>query len=438
MKKHHLLLLAILAAIAALFLKEARDLGRTESRVRAELQLLREAAKRSPGIATASAAPPEGGRLRSPAVDPSQFLADLGRLQAGTAHEDSRQGMKDFAGKYEASIASTPLPKLKELCARIERDFPLDREDQGMARRAWLAIVTQAVKSDPAWAFAKMEEAASRMKAPSGEVLETFKRWSAMEGAIMNPAHASALQKWLDQAEAAGKIDAGHPIVAELRAGIAASRGDSSAAVRQISQLPYSSQRKAAIDHLATLQTPEARRQAMQELSTALHPQNFPGFTSALAKQQGFEAAREILNTASLAPEKHDLAAAGIASASIGPDTRDRAAWLLENLRSSDPRALAEFTGKWTEANHDDASKWLSSLPEGTQRDAALRGFIPAAARIDGATAMDWALTVSDPLLRNQLYNEAHSKWQEIDAIQADEYRRTHRLDQEALEAAGR
>ena len=305
-----------------------------------------------------------------------------------------------------------------------------------MARRAWLAIVTQAVKSDPAWAFAKMEEAASMMKAPSGEVLETFKRWSAMDGAIMNPAHASALQKWLDQAEAGGEIDATHPLVAELRAGIAASHGDSSAAVRQISQLPYTSQQEAAIDHLATLQTPEARRQAMQELSTALHPQNFPTFASELAKQHGFDAAREILSTASLTPEKHDLAAAGIASASIGPDTKDRAAWLLENLRTDDPQALGLFSSSWTRGNHADAANWMTTLPPGPQRDAALKGFIPVAARIDGATAMDWALTISDPLTRNLMYHEAHGEWQESDPEQADAYRKTHQLDREALEAA--
>lgn len=228
-----------------------------------------------------------------------------------------------------------------------------------------------------------------------------------------------------------------NPLVAELRAGIAASEGDSSAAVLQISKLPYLSQRNAAVDYVVRLQTSEAQRQAMEELSTALHPQNLPRFASELARQQGFDAARTILSTASLAPEKHDLAASGIASASIGAETRERAVWLLEELRSDDPLALAEFTGKWAEANHDDAGNWLASLPRGRQRDAALKGFIPAAARIDGATAMDWALTVSDPLLRNQLYNEAHTKWAESDVRQADEYRSSHRLDSEAIEAAG-
>lgn len=434
MKKHHILLLVILAGIAALLLKETHGLKQSESRVQAELKLLRDALKKSPGLAT-TAASGRSSHPRSSAIDSAAFLSDL---NFDPSSDDYRQSMLDLADKYEARISSAPLSKLKELCALIEEEYPLDQEKNEMARKAWLALVGEAAKSDPAWAFAKLDEASSLMKAPIAGVLETFKRWSTLNEAAMNPAYASALQKWLDKAQAEGRIEAGHPLVAELRAGIAAAQGDSSAAVRQISQLPHMSQRKAAIDHLATLQTPEAQRQAMQELSTALHPQNFPRVVSELANQHGFDAAREILNSASLAPEKHDLAAAGIASAAIGPETKERAAWLLENLRSDDPRALAEFTCTWTEGNQADAANWLATLPVGKQRDAALKGFIPAAARIDGATAMDWALSVSDPLLRNQLYNEAHTKWEETDAEKANEYRSTHRLDAEAVDAASK
>jgi hypothetical protein len=433
MKKHHILLLVILAGIAAFLLRQTHGLKHAESQAQAELKLLRDAVRKSPGVATTAS----GGSsdLRPAAIDSAEFLSDL-NFDPGSG--DYRQSMLDFADKYEARISSAPLSKLKELCALIEKQYPLGQEKNKMARKAWFAIVGEATKSDPAWAFAKLEEASSLIEAPVGEVLGTFKRWSTMDGEAMNPAYASALEKWLDEAQTAGKIDAAHPLVNELRAGIAAAQGDFSAAVRQISQLPYTSQREAAVDYVSTLQTPEARLQAMQELSTALQSQNFTRVVRELANQHGFDAARKILNSASLAPEKHDLAAAGIASAAIGPETKQRAAWLLENLRSDDPQALAAFTGTWTEGNQADAANWLGTLPHGKRRDAALKGFIPVAARIDGATAMDWALTVSDPLLRNQLYNEAHAKWHETDAGQANEYRSRHRLDSEAVEAASK
>jgi hypothetical protein len=70
-----------------------------------------------------------------------------------------------------------------------------------------------------------------------------------------------------------------------------------------------------------------------------------------LANQQGFEAARGILDSASLTPEKHDLAAAAIASANIGPGTPAKATWLLESLRGEDSRAVTGFTDRWAHAD---------------------------------------------------------------------------------------
>jgi hypothetical protein len=293
-----------------------------------------------------------------------------------------------------------------------------------------------AVKSDPAWAFAKLDQAASATEAPISAVLGNFKRWSSLDGDVMRYAYATALQKWLDAAQADGRVEPDHPLVAELRAGIASAQGNISAAVREISQLSSKGQRQAAIDHLKGLQTPEARRQAVEELSTALHHQIFSTVMADLTNKQGVEAVREILHSASLTPENHDLAAAGIAGAKIGSDTEAAASWLLESLRSEDPRALETFTKTWTQGDHAAAASWVNSLPQGAKRDAALMGFIPAAAAIDGATAMDWALTISDPLTRNLMYHEAHQKWQQIDPTEANAYQKSKPLDTEAVSAA--
>ena len=75
-----------------------------------------------------------------------------------------------------------------------------------------------AARSDPAWAFAKLEQAASSTKAPITAVLDNFKRWASQDGEPMSRSYAKALEKWLDAAQADGKIDPNHPLVAELRA----------------------------------------------------------------------------------------------------------------------------------------------------------------------------------------------------------------------------
>jgi hypothetical protein len=111
---------------------------------------------------------------------------------------------------------------------------------------------------------------------------------------------------------------------------------------------------------------------------------------------------------------------------------------LLESLRSEDPRALKTFTSEWTQGDYAAAASWVNSIPKGPKRDAALMGFVPAAAKIDGATAMDWALTISDPYTRNLMYCEAHENWQETDAAQANAYRQSKPLDREAVMAASK
>lgn len=420
MKRHHILLILLLVGVAAYFLNETRNLQQTESSARAELDMLRTAVKKSPGASSTPLG--KSSSSRPPAIDPAKFSADLSNILKGGPGEETRKGQRDFQEKYEAQLNSAPLSKLKEICALLEKDFPFDQKNSEMARGLWLYIVGLAAKSDPAWAFAKFDEAASASKAPIEAALGTFKSWSSQNGEPMNPAYAGALQKWLDAAQAGGRIDEGNPLVAELRAGIAAAQGNQPAAIQQISQLPYLSQRQAAIDYVESLQTPEARRQAMEELSTALQIQNFPHFVSKLAEQQGFDAAKEILSSASLTPEKHDLAAASIAASNIGTETPAKAKWLLESLRSDDKRAIVEFTDQWTHADYQGAAQWIGSLPAGKQRDSAISGFAPAAAKVDGATAVDWALTLTVPAQRNATLMQVRQTWDGIDRDAATAY----------------
>jgi hypothetical protein len=436
MKKLQLLLVLLLAGIAAYFLNEGRKLRGSESIASEELNLLREAVKKSPGAAPSSTL--AGKSSRPPAIDTTKFTADLTDiLKAGPGPENGKK-LEELLIAYRPQLESASLPKLKEIIDFLEKNFPFDQAGTELAQFVWFGAVGGAAKHDPEWAFAKFGEAASTTKIPIDMQLTMLKGLPAQNGEAMSPAHATALQKWLDAAQAAGRIEATDPLVAGLRAEIAAAQGDQSAAVKQISELPSQSQRKAAVDYLKGLPTPEAQRKGMEELSVALDFDGFATAVQSLADQQGFDAARLILSSATLAPDKHDMAAASIASAKIGPETKDRAAWLLENLRSGDHRPLDQFASTWTEGNYTEAANWIATMQPGAKRDAALRGFIPAAARIDGATAMDWALTVSDPLLRNQLYCEAHEKWKKIDAEQANQYHDAHPLDMEALKAASK
>ena len=436
MKKHHYLLILLIVGIAAYLLNETRNLKAAESIVSEELNLLRQAVKKAPGLVNNSK--PAAGQNRAPALDPTAFMAGLADILKGGSGLEQKPRIKEFLKVYEAQLRSAPVSKLKEICDLLEKTIPLEPADNEAVRFVWLGIVGLAAKSDPAWAFATFEQTASKINLPIHSQLDWLKSSTALEGEPMSLAYAGALQKWLDAAQAKGRLEGTELQVAELRAQIAAAQGDQSAAVKEISQLPNQRQRKAAIDYLKGLPTPDAQRCALEELSAVLDVHSFPHVVKSLTDQHGFDAAREILSSTSLAPENHDLAAASIAAAKIGPETKERAEWLLENLRSDDGRALGLFASSWAEANHAETANWINGLQPGPKRDAALQGFIPAAASIDGASAIDWALTVSDPLLRNQLYNEAFEKWRKSHAEQASEYSKSRPLDREAIKAASK
>lgn len=422
MKKLHILLVLLIAGIAAFFLNESRSLRGRESIVQVELTMLRDAVKKSPGGSASSTLPGRSSTSRPTGIDPKSFMADLAEMLKSGSNAGAEERLEEFARLYESKLNSSPASKLKEICELLEKDFPLDQEGSEMARKIWLSLLGIASKSDPTWAITKFEQAAAANKIPTEAMLGTFGRWATQNGESMNLSYASALQKWLDAAQADGKIESNHPLVAKLRSQIATVQGNQSAAVQQLSKLPYLDQQRAAIDYAATLQTPDAQRQAMEELSNTLHIQNFPHFVRKLTDQQGYDAARQVLDSASLAPEKYDLAAASIAATDIGPGTPAKAKWLLESLRSEDTRAIQEFANRWTHADYKGAAQWMNSLPAGKQRDSAVAGFAPVVAKIDGATAMDWALTLSDPVQRDSCLGDVCRIWRDSDPEAASAY----------------
>lgn len=431
MKKHHITLLFLMAGIIALLLKQSYDIKQTESQVQTQLNLLRHAIQKSPTHTTSQNAH-RTTRKQTSSLDTGAILA---RLNVTPTRADFRQYKMDLSDYLENQLTGAPISELKELCALIEKNFPLDQEKNVVARDVWLAILAEVSQSDPAWAFKKLEHAANVAHAPISETLDIAKQWSTSNSNTMQSSYADALDQWLNQMQSAGKIQEDHPLVAALRAEIAIAQANTPAAIKFISQLPLARQQNAAAKLLAHTQTATEKQQAIQAFSNALHPQNFVEIAAQLGEQQGFEQARDTLTSTSLPPEKFNLAAVGIAAAGIGPETAKRAEWLVATLRNDDGTALKEFASKWTQGNYADAAAWINHLPKGQQRDAALAGFIPAATTIDAATAIDWALTVSDPVLRRRLYQETHAKWQEIDAQGANEYKQQHTLDQEAANA---
>lgn len=150
-----------------------------------------------------------------------------------------------------------------------------------------------------------------------------------------------------------------------------------------------------------------------------------PTFTliaQSLSRKSTFEAYLDQLSRSELTPEKRDLAAAIIAGAKIDDDTPDRAAWRLKSLQTDQTEPITHLAKSWTEGDFRAASTWLNSLPPGRSRDAAVAGFAPAAARLDGASAVDWALSISDPAQRKLTLDSVSQTWKTLEPAAATAY----------------
>jgi hypothetical protein len=105
MKKHHILLIILLAGIVVFFLNESRNLKGRESVARAELAMLRDALKKSPGAATASTLAGKGSRPA--AIDPAKFIADLADILKSGSGAEARKSLEDFSIPHRSRPRNT-------------------------------------------------------------------------------------------------------------------------------------------------------------------------------------------------------------------------------------------------------------------------------------------------------------------------------------------
>ncbi|MES2982801.1 MAG: hypothetical protein V4727_10850 [Verrucomicrobiota bacterium] len=356
-------------------------------------------------------------RPRDVALDPDRLIAGYNKLldERGYSVEGIREIVRDQAGS--ASNA-----EILKVCERIKESGLKD-----MPQELVLAmLLSHIAKSDPSLAFNefdKFKTAQARRGAGIYHQLAEFRKDSEIAYGNWNPEYAAALGEWLDSAQEAGRLkDNDKKLAANTRCDIAILLGDLSGAAEQIAMLPPDEQSGRSAQLAKAAVTPELRRNLIEQLNTPAGSSAIQEIALSFSRDAGFEATRDLIEQANLTPENHDLAAGGIAAANFGPEAPARAAWLLESLKSEKTGVVSNFASSWAHADQMAATQWLNSLPTGKNRDAAVAGFAPAAARLDGASAVDWALTVSDSVQRDSTLKAVIQTWHRKEPEAASAY----------------
>ncbi len=418
MNRRHLTFVLLVVASAALFQWwQSTQILAAETNLRTELARLKEQKEPPPvpsdpaAPAAANTTPPEPEKF-----DPDKLVSDFMALvplirDARNKAPASTGDLEQRAMVIMAQISTAPPALLKQAFEKLMSSaLPDDIKNETSQ-----ALLLRLAETDPAWAVAQTVKMADHP-----HILRSIlKVWATKD--------AAAATTWIETAVKDGSLagfdkglvrydDGG--LVKSLRYDVAAAQAaaDPMTALNELPGLSPEEQRQAVTSMASSLKTADQRRAALERIGggdqpTDKHFQTLQHFAKALGENVGFEASREALESAKLSPHMHDATAAILAATGIGPETAARANWLLENRRTTEPEALQGFVQTWTKADYNGAATWLRDLPPSTNRDAAIAAFAPLVAQKEPPSAVDWAITITDPAQRTTALNQVWKNW---------------------------
>lgn len=357
----------------------------------------------------------------NPTFDKDDFIAAVQSLSAApqSANADQKRQVMMFMLNNSSKIASATIAQLKETCIELEQAEPSIINEHVRD-----ALVMAIIKSEPEWGITYLDKMFrdDPGQASITSLITAFGKQGYVGSANWGPAYAAALDKWLSQAVADGRVDGNQVEVATMRFDLALASGDPDGALAHLKHIPADQLGK-SLDGLASeVRGSDQCRQTMEKIAPLIDTETLRKFSTSLAINTGYDEARKALESAKLTPEGHDFAAAGIAVAEIGPLTASRAEWLVRSLQSEGVAAVTRFTASWTQASHRDAVAWIESLPAGKVRDAATAGYAPLVAIMDGESAAQWALFISEPALRDSTFESVIQTWRNSEPEAAAAY----------------
>ena len=410
MKYYHWIMILVIAVAAAFLLWKRHELRGRELALSASVMIADKSVSRqiTPDPQEEGARTKSAGRIKRDSFDPEAYVAKLNAAIA-TAPADAGDRylvIMTTVLEHGDDLNAASLDTLKEACRRIEMDG-LDPDRMGV----WKIIAGLAAKFDPDWTIQQFD----RVMKPeenggnAAGMLKELIQLGRNKNCGWTPGFAKAFATWIESAKSAGRLEGLDAELAPVHVKIALTLGDLPAAAGYLAQAPSKNRAKLADEILQSATSPAARARLIEKAggSSAAVTE----LSRALTRSQGFDEARSTLAQANLSAADRDGALLGVASATFGPDTKERANWLLESLSPNQTAAVTEFTSRWTEKDFRHATDWLGTLPPGAVRDAAVLGFLPHAARLDGASATEWAHTISDPELRETAIRSVTQAW---------------------------
>ena len=173
-------------------------------------------------------------------------------------------------------------------------------------------------------------------------------------------------------------------------------------------------------EHLEGVTDPEARRQFLQGTL---------GKFGGMMMNEGFEASAEWLGKASLGEEERAAFVDGLSSWDGSEDTGRWIGWMEGKVPEDQfKRKTDELIRGWARSDYKAAGEWIGASEDGPTRQIAVRGYALAVAPYEPAAAAQWAETLPQGKDREEALKAIHSEWKKKDGTAAAEFARKHGL----------
>lgn len=373
---------------------------------------------------------PSGDKTRSAAARMVAFARELDRQQE-TGDENDEEFEKRGL-ELQASLMELDAAQLKLVIAAL-------READGLADETrtnmMCVVIAMLGEREPAAALA--------MFAESGEMLANTPAGAAVVSAT--------LEKWAENDPLAAlewmrKNSALHPALTDDDARrnlvVGAAQNDPKLAFQLIGELGVEDADAAVGAIIDAAITPAQRTAVLDGLrgyvDTLPQDERADALRDSLESigrgisNESFDAVQSWISEAKLTPDETSAFVGGLSYQNTAADTGRWIDWMTTQLPETQLTENVEnLVGQWTQQDYLAAGAWLTNVPNGPAKEAAVSSYATTVAEYEPQTAVQWALTLPPGDRKDATLESIYQNWPKDDFAAATQFAKEHGIQTE-------
>ena len=172
-------------------------------------------------------------------------------------------------------------------------------------------------------------------------------------------------------------------------------------------------------EHLATLTDDNSHSEIRDHIMDSL---------SSIVAKQDFNSASKWIATAGFSPVELENFAGSLSYSLL--KNSEKGLWIDWMGKTLPPNKaedqIRKMVTNWTQNDYQAAGKWLTTAPEGSTKNTAIRSYAETVSQFEPQTAAQWALTLPPGKERNQTLKSIYNNWPKDDSAAKETFKQEH------------